>query len=77
MKQAAARVASLLLVGGALALLVFAAAGGAPLNELLAVRDAILPGAVRSGAIPGLSALDLFQLALALTVGLAFRRFLA
>ena len=77
MKQAAARVAGLLLVGAAFALLVVAAAGGAPLNELLAVRDAILPGAVRSGTIPGLSALDLFQLALALTVGLAFRRFLA
>jgi hypothetical protein len=76
MKQTAARVAGLLLVGAALTLLV-AAAGGAPLNELLAVRDAILPGAVRSGAIPGLSALDLFQLALALIVGLAFRRFLA
>lgn len=28
-------------------------------------------------AFPGLSALDLFQLALALLVGLAFRRFLA
>jgi hypothetical protein len=48
------------------------------MGELLAVgRDAILPGGVPGGAVPGLSALDLFQLALALLVGLAFRRFLA
>lgn len=73
---AAARIAGLLVVA-ALGGLFLAAAGGVLLNELLAVRDTILPGVARGGAIPGLSALDLFQLALALIVGLAFRRFLA
>ena len=52
--------------------------GGPPLNELLAVgRDTVLPGGVPGAAVPGLSALDLFQLALALIVGMVFRRFLA
>lgn len=74
-----ARGAGWLLVGAALCVLLLAAAvGGLPLTELLAVgRDAALAGEVRDGFVPGLSALDLFQLALALFVGLAFRRFLA
>jgi len=52
--------------------------GGPPLNALLAVgRDTVLPGGVPGAVVPGLSALDLFQLALALIVGMVFRRFLA
>ena len=71
------RVAGWSLASAALYALFLAAVGG-PMSELLAVgRDAILPGGVPGGAVPGLSALDLFQLALALLVGLAFRRFLA
>jgi len=73
----AVRVAGWSLAGAALYALFLAAVGG-PMSELLAVgRDAILPGGVPGGAVPGLSALDLFQLALALLVGMAFRRFLA
>lgn len=74
-----ARGAGWLLVGAALcALVLVAVVGGLPLNELLSVgRDSALAGVVRAGFVPGLSALDLFQLALALFVGLAFRRFLA
>lgn len=74
-----ARGARWLLVGAALCVLVLAVAmGGFPLNELLAVgRDSALAGGVRDGVVPGLSALDLFQLALALFVGMTFRRFLA
>ena len=66
-------------MGAALCVLVLVTAvGGLPLNELLAVgRDSALAGGGRDGVVPGLSALDLFQLALALFVGLAFRRFLA
>jgi hypothetical protein len=66
-------------VGAVLCVLVLVTAfGGLPLAELLTVgRDAALAGGVRDGFVPGLTALDLFQLALALFVGLAFRRFLA
>jgi hypothetical protein len=73
------RAAGWLLVGAALCVLLLAVAGaGLPLDELLAVgRDSALAGEVRDGFVPGLSALDLFQLALALFVGLTFRRFLA
>jgi hypothetical protein len=74
-----ARGAGWLLVGAALCVLLLAAAsGGLPIDELLAVgRDSALADGVREGFVPGLSALDLFQLALALFVGLAFRRLLA
>ena len=74
-----ARGAGWLLVGAALCVLLLAAAsGGLPLDELLAVgRDSALADGIRKGFVPGLSALDLFQLALALFVGLAFRRLLA
>jgi hypothetical protein len=60
-------------------MVLFAATGGGlPLNDLFALgRDAVLPRGVPTGVVPGLSALDLFQLALALFVGLAFKRFLA
>ena len=73
----AVRVAGWSLAGAALyALFLAAVGGGLPMSELLAVgRDAVLPGGVPGEA--GLSALDLFQLALALLVGMAFRRFLA
>ena len=75
----AVRVAGWSLAGAALyALFLAGVGGGLPMSELLAVgRDAVLPGGVPGGAVPGLSALDLFQLALALLVGMAFRRFLA
>jgi hypothetical protein len=75
----AVRVAGWSLAGAALyALFLAAVGGGLPMSGLLAVgRDAVLPGGVPGGAVPGLSALDLFQLALALLVGMAFRRFLA
>jgi len=74
----AVRVAGWSLAGAALyALFLAAVGGGLPMSEFLAVgRDALLPGVVPGGAVPGLSALDLFQLALALLVGMAFRRFL-
>jgi hypothetical protein len=68
------------LFGGAVfsVLLLAFAGGGLPLTELLAVgRDSALAGGVRDGFVSGLSALDLFQFALALFVGLTFRRFLA
>jgi hypothetical protein len=77
MKHATAvRVAGWLLVAlfGTVCL---AAVGHALLSELMAARDAMLPGVARGGLIPGLTPLDLFQLALALLVGMAFRRFLA
>jgi hypothetical protein len=74
-----ARVGGWLLVTVGLCMVLFAATGGGlPLNDLFALgRDAVLPRGVPTGVVPGLSALDLFQLALALFVGLAFKRFLA
>jgi hypothetical protein len=68
-----------LLVTAGLCMLLFALIGGVlPLSELFALgRDTVLPGGVPAGVVSGLSALDLFQLALALFVGLAFKRFLA
>jgi hypothetical protein len=68
-----------LFVGAALSVMLLAfAGGGLPLTELLAVgRDSALAGGIRDGFVSGLSALDLFQLALALFVGLTFRRFFA
>jgi hypothetical protein len=74
-----ARAGGWLLVTAGLGMLLFAAIGGGlPLNELFALgRGTLLPRGVPAGVVPGLSALDLFQLALALFVGLAFKRFLA
>ena len=67
-----------LLVMAGLGMLLFALIGSLPLGELLALgRDTVLPRGVPAGAVQGLSPLDLFQLALALFVGLAFKRFLA
>jgi len=68
-----------LLVMAGLGMLLFALIGGSlPLGELLALgRDTVLPRGVPAGVVQGLSPLDLFQLALALFVGLAFKRFLA
>ena len=68
-----------LLVMAGLGMLLFALIGGSlPLGELLALgRDTVLPRGVQAGVVQGLSPLDLFQLALALFVGLAFKRFLA
>lgn len=68
-----------MLVTAGLCLLLVAVIGGEfPLNELLALgRDTLLARGVPAGVMPGLSPLDLFQLALALLVGLAFKRFLA
>ena len=67
-----------LLVTSGLCMLLFALIGGAlPLGELFALgRDTVLSHDVPAGVMPGLSPLDLFQLALALFVGLAFKRFL-
>jgi hypothetical protein len=74
-----ARTGGWLLVAAGLCMLLFAVIGGAlPLGELFALgRDTVLPRGVPAGVLPGLSPLDLFQLALALFVGLAFKRFLA
>ena len=74
-----ARAGGWLLVTAGLGMLLFAAIGGGlPLNELFGLgRDTVLPRGVPAGVVPGLSALDLFQLALTLFVGLAFKRFLA
>jgi hypothetical protein len=74
-----ARTGGWLLVTAGLGMLLFALIGGSlPLGELLALgRDTVLPRGVPAGVVQGLSPLDLFQLALALFVGLAFRRFLA
>jgi hypothetical protein len=67
-----------LLVMVGLGMLLFALIGSLPLGELLALgRDTVLPRGVPAGVVQGLSPLDLFQLALALFVGLAFKRFLA
>ena len=68
-----------LLVMAGLGMLLFALIGASlPLGELLALgRDTVLPRGVPAGVVQGLSPLDLFQLALALFVGLAFKRFLA
>jgi hypothetical protein len=73
-----ARTGGWLLVTSGLCLLLFALIGGAlPLSELFAlVLDTVLPHEVPAGVVSGLSPLDLFQLALALFVGLAFKRFL-
>jgi len=67
-----------LLVTAGLCMLLFALIGGSlPLSELFALgRDTVLPPDVPAGVVAGLSPLDLFQLALALFVGLAFKRFL-
>jgi hypothetical protein len=74
-----ARTGGWLLVAAGLCMLLFALIGGAlPLGELIALgRDTVLPRGVPAGVVQGLSPLDLFQLALALFVGLAFKRFLA
>jgi hypothetical protein len=74
-----ARTGGWLLVTAGLCMLLFALIGGVvPLSELFALgRDTVLPGGVPAGVVSGLSPLDLFQLALALFVGLAFKRFLA
>ena len=74
-----ARTGGWLLVTAGLCMLLFALIGGSlPLGELLALgRDTVLPRGVPAGVVQGLSPLDLFQLALALFVGLAFKRFLA
>jgi hypothetical protein len=74
-----ARTGGWLLVTAGLCMLLFALVGGVvPLSELFALgRDTVLPGGVPAGVVSGLSPLDLFQLALALFVGLAFKRFLA
>jgi hypothetical protein len=74
-----ARTGGWLLVTAGLCMLLFALIGGVlPLGELFALgRDTVLPGGVPAGVVSGLSPLDLFQLALALFVGLAFKRFLA
>jgi hypothetical protein len=68
-----------MLVTAGLCMLLFALIGdGLSLNELVALgRDTVLPRGVPAGVVQGLSPLDLFQLALALFVGLAFKRFLA
>jgi len=73
------RIGGWLLVMAGLGMLLFALIGGSlPLGELLALgRDTVLPRGVPAGVVQGLSPLDLFQLALALFVGLAFKRFLA
>ena len=72
------RAAGWALAGVAFCALLFAAVGGGlPLTDLFAVGRDVVPRGVPAGVVPGLSALDLFQLALALFVGLAFRRFLA
>jgi len=73
-----ARTGGWLLVTAGLCMLLFALIGGAlPLSELFALgRDTVLPPDVPAGVVAGLSPLDLFQLALALFVGLAFKRFL-
>jgi hypothetical protein len=74
-----ARTGGWLLVTAGLCMLLFALIGGAlPLSELFALgQDTVLPLGVPAGVVAGLSPLDLFQLALALFVGLAFKRFLA
>jgi hypothetical protein len=68
-----------MLVTAGLCMLLFALIGdGLSLNELVALgQDTVLPRGVPAGVVQGLSPLDLFQLALALFVGLAFKRFLA
>ena len=67
----------LLVTSGLCMLLVALIAGALPLGELFALsRDTVLPHDVPAGVVSGLSPLDLFQLALALFVGLAFKRFL-
>ena len=68
-----------MLVTAGLCMLLFALIGdGLSLSELVALgRDTVLPRGVPAGVVQGLSPLDLFQLALALFVGLAFKRFLA
>ena len=77
-RGALARTGGWLLVMAGLGMLLFALIGGSlPLGELLALgRDTVLPRGVPAGMVQGLSPLDLFQLALALFVGLAFKRFL-
>jgi len=70
-----ARTGGWLLVTAGLCMLLFG--GALPLSELFALgRDNVLPPDVPAGVVAGLSPLDLFQLALALFVGLAFKRFL-
>lgn len=50
------------------------ASGGGTTTELLAVGTDVRTRGAPGGAVPSPSALDLFQLALALAVGLVFRR---